>query len=78
MDFELTPDQRAIQTLARELAEAEIVPNASAWDRDHRFPDELYPKLGLLQEALAAVAKSSAKLETDERLVEGQFAVIEQ
>ena len=33
MDFELTPDQRAIQTLARELAEAEIVPNASAWDR---------------------------------------------
>ena len=48
MDFELTPDQRAIQTLARELAEAEIVPNASAWDREHRFPDELYPKLAEL------------------------------
>ena len=45
MDFELTPDQRAIQTLTRELAEAEIVPNAGDWDRDHRFPDELYPKL---------------------------------
>ncbi len=30
MDFELTPDQRAIQTLTRELAEAEIVPNAGA------------------------------------------------
>ena len=45
MDFELTSDQRAIQALTRELAEAEIVPNASAWDRDHRFPDELYPKL---------------------------------
>jgi alkylation response protein AidB-like acyl-CoA dehydrogenase len=45
MDFELTPDQRAIQTLTRELAEAEIVPNAGEWDREHRFPDELYPKL---------------------------------
>jgi alkylation response protein AidB-like acyl-CoA dehydrogenase len=48
MDFELTPDQRAIQTLARELAEAEIVPNAGDWDRSHRFPDELYPKLAEL------------------------------
>jgi alkylation response protein AidB-like acyl-CoA dehydrogenase len=45
MDFELTPDQRAIQTLTREFAEAEIVPNAGEWDREHRFPDELYPKL---------------------------------
>jgi alkylation response protein AidB-like acyl-CoA dehydrogenase len=45
MDFELTADQRAIQTLTRELAEAEIVPNATSWDREHRFPDELYPKL---------------------------------
>jgi alkylation response protein AidB-like acyl-CoA dehydrogenase len=48
MDFELTPDQREIQRLARELAEAEIAPNASTWDRDHRFPDELYPKLAAL------------------------------
>jgi alkylation response protein AidB-like acyl-CoA dehydrogenase len=46
MEFELTPDQRQIQGLARELAEAEIAPNAAAWDREHRFPDELYPKLG--------------------------------
>src|ERR687891_2300947 len=45
MDFELTADQREIQSLARELADVEIGPNASAWDRDHRFPDELYPKL---------------------------------
>ncbi len=48
MDFELTPDQREIRGLARDLAEAEIVPNAAAWDRDHRFPDELYPKLAEL------------------------------
>jgi alkylation response protein AidB-like acyl-CoA dehydrogenase len=48
MDFELTPDQRAIRTLAREVAEAEIVPNAGEWDREHRFPDELFPKLAEL------------------------------
>ena len=45
MYFELTPDQRAIQTLTRDLAEVEIVPNAGDWDREHRFPDDLYPKL---------------------------------
>src|SRR6476619_916044 len=48
MDFELTVDQRAIQGLTRELAEAEIAPHASDWDRDHRFPDELIPKLAEL------------------------------
>src|ERR671915_1392006 len=48
MDFELTPDQREIQALAREIAEAEIAPNAASWDREHRFPDELYPKLAEL------------------------------
>jgi len=48
MDFELTPDQQAIRTLARDLAEAEIVPNAGEWDREHRFPDELFPKLAEL------------------------------
>ena len=48
MDFELTPEQQAIQVLARELADAEIDPNAPAWDREHRFPDELYPKLAEL------------------------------
>ena len=48
MHFELTADQREIQGLARDLAQAEIVPNAAAWDRDHRFPDELYPKLAEL------------------------------
>jgi alkylation response protein AidB-like acyl-CoA dehydrogenase len=48
MHFELTPEQSAIQALAREVAEAEIVPNAGAWDREHRFPDELFPKLAAL------------------------------
>ncbi len=48
MDFDLTADQREIQTLARDLADAEIVPNAGAWDREHRFPAELFPKLAEL------------------------------
>ena len=48
MHFEPTADQRAIQTLTRELAEAEIAPHAASWDREHRFPDELLPKLAEL------------------------------
>ncbi len=48
MDFELSADQHAIRTLARELADAEIAPHAADWDREHRFPDELIPKLAEL------------------------------
>jgi len=48
VDFELTPEQREIKALARDFAEAEIEPNASEWDRKHRFPRELYPKLAEL------------------------------
>src|SRR5438477_450425 len=35
MIFELSADQREIQSLAREFARAEIEPNASEWDRAH-------------------------------------------
>ena len=45
MEFSLTADQREIQALAREFADAEIRPFAARWDREHRFPRELYPKL---------------------------------
>ena len=48
MDFALTADQREIQVLAREVASAEIEPHAGGWDREHRFPTELYPKLAEL------------------------------
>src|SRR5262245_17350541 len=48
MDFQLSADQLAIQALTRELADAEIAPNAADWDREHRFPDELIPKLAEL------------------------------
>src|SRR2546430_7852467 len=45
MDFTLTPEQREIQALACEFAQAEIEPHAADWDRDHHFPRELYGKL---------------------------------
>jgi alkylation response protein AidB-like acyl-CoA dehydrogenase len=48
MDFELSSDQHEIQALAREFAQAEIEPNAAAWDRDHHFPRELFTKLAEL------------------------------
>ena len=48
MDFELSPEQREIQALAREFARAEIEPNAAEWDREHRFPREVFAKLAEL------------------------------
>ena len=48
MDFSLTDDQREIQALTREFADAEIQPHAADWDREHRFPRELYGKLAEL------------------------------
>ena len=45
MDFSLTDEQREIQALARDFAQAEIEPYAADWDREHRFPTELYEKL---------------------------------
>jgi alkylation response protein AidB-like acyl-CoA dehydrogenase len=46
VEFDLSPEQREIQAVAREFAEAEIVPHAAQWDRDHGFPRELLAKLG--------------------------------
>jgi alkylation response protein AidB-like acyl-CoA dehydrogenase len=48
MDFDLTSDQREIQALTREFAAAEIEPHAAEWDREHRFPLELFGKLAEL------------------------------
>ena len=48
MDFALSADQMEIQALAREFAQAEIEPNAAAWDREHHFPRELFTKLAEL------------------------------
>ena len=45
MEFELSAEQREIQALTREFAEAEIEPYAAEWDREHRVPEELFEKL---------------------------------
>ncbi|MDX5360924.1 MAG: acyl-CoA dehydrogenase family protein [Alphaproteobacteria bacterium] len=48
MDFDLTPDQQALQNNVREFAQAEIAPRAEALDRDGVFPTDLFQKLGEL------------------------------
>ena len=48
MDFQLTPEQREIQTLARDFAREQIEPHAAEWDREHRFPRELFTQLAEL------------------------------
>ena len=48
MDFELNPEQREIQALARDFGVEKIEPHAAAWDREHRFPRDLYSNLAEL------------------------------
>ena len=48
MDFSLSEDQREIQALTRDFAREQIDPHAAAWDREHRFPRELYAQLAEL------------------------------
>jgi alkylation response protein AidB-like acyl-CoA dehydrogenase len=48
VDFELAPEQKEIQALAREFARHEIEPYAAEWDREHRFPREVFAKLAEL------------------------------
>ncbi|HEX4804977.1 MAG TPA: acyl-CoA dehydrogenase family protein [Conexibacter sp.] len=45
---ELTDDQREIRALARDFAAREVAPHAAAWDREHRFPAEVFARLGEL------------------------------
>ena len=48
MNFELTPDQKALQERIREFAQAEIAPRAEQLDRDGVFPTDLFLKIGEL------------------------------
>jgi alkylation response protein AidB-like acyl-CoA dehydrogenase len=45
---ELTDEQGEIRALARRFADEEIGPHAGAWDREHRFPAEVFTALGEL------------------------------
>jgi butyryl-CoA dehydrogenase len=45
---ELSDEQREIRDLARRFADEEIAPHATGWDREHRFPREVFRALGEL------------------------------
>ncbi len=48
MDFELTPEQRAIRDLARDFAQGEVAPRAKQIDETAEFDWELHRRLGRL------------------------------
>jgi len=48
MNFDLTDEQKAIQSLAREFAQEEVKPRAEEMDREERFPYELVAKMAEL------------------------------
>jgi butyryl-CoA dehydrogenase len=48
MDLDLTPEQKLIRDTARAFATQEVLPQAAAIDREHRFPKELVAKMGEL------------------------------
>jgi butyryl-CoA dehydrogenase len=45
---ELTHEQRDIRDLAARFADEVIAPSATEWDREHRFPREIFTQLGEL------------------------------
>ena len=46
MHFDLSREHRELQAMCREFARAEIAPHAEDWNRAHRFPTEVFQKLG--------------------------------
>jgi short-chain 2-methylacyl-CoA dehydrogenase len=48
MDFDLSAEQRLIQSTVRDFARQEVAPVAEALDREKRFPYEIVEKLGKL------------------------------
>jgi butyryl-CoA dehydrogenase len=48
MDFDLSEEQRAIQSLCRDFAREEVAPLAEALDREERFPYEIVAKMASL------------------------------
>ena len=47
-EFDLTEEEQMVQKIARDFAEKELRPIAAELDRDHRFPEEIIPKLSEL------------------------------
>ncbi|MEP7104510.1 MAG: acyl-CoA dehydrogenase family protein [Chloroflexota bacterium] len=48
MDFELTDEHQALRALCRDFAHEVIEPAAEAWNREHRFPSEVFRQLAAL------------------------------
>jgi alkylation response protein AidB-like acyl-CoA dehydrogenase len=48
MNFELTDDQNAVREMVAAFAARHIAPHAAQWDREAKFPVELFAKLGEL------------------------------
>ena len=46
IDFELSDDQRVLQSAVREMCERSIIPNARRWDAEEKFPHEIVPIMG--------------------------------
>ena len=51
IDFELSDEQKQIQSMARAFAREHVLPHAAAWDRETRYPEDVVAaaaELGLL------------------------------
>src|ERR1700756_5976983 len=48
MNFDLTDEQKAIQSLARDFAQNEVRPRAEEMDREEAFPYDLVKKMAAL------------------------------
>ncbi|HEX7064289.1 MAG TPA: acyl-CoA dehydrogenase family protein [Bacillales bacterium] len=48
MNFDLTEEQQMIRKMLREFSEEEVMPGAEQWDKEKRFPKEVFEKLGKL------------------------------
>jgi short-chain 2-methylacyl-CoA dehydrogenase len=48
MTFELSKDHEDFRSVVREFAQDHVAPHAGQWDREHRFPVELMPRMGEL------------------------------
>lgn len=46
MDFSLDPQTTEVRDMCRSFAEKEVAPYAASWSEEHRFPTEVFKKMG--------------------------------
>lgn len=49
ISFELTEEQTAFQTLARQFTKEEIIPVAAKYDKSMEFPEDVFKKVVTIQ-----------------------------